>query len=213
MLPGPCATVDAIRAGVGMHRLRVAAIGCAYRDDGALRVRALGLPEHDEGVLLAELGRILERLSPRVVTWDGTAHDLALIRVRGFALGVRLPALFGPLPEPAGHVDLIDALGLRGAQSMSLAEMAAACGLSVPVGDGAASAGTSLGASRACSAASRAASELEAAIVLMLWSRLQLVRGRLSPAEHAVETARVRAFAQAVPAQHWKAFAAVLPVG
>lgn len=210
--PGSLAATDAVGAGIGMHRLRVAAIGCAYRDDEALRVRALGLPGQGECALLGELGRILERLSPCIVTWDGTAHDLALLRARAFALGVPLPGLFSPMLKPAGHVDLVDALGLRGAQALPLSEMATACGMQLPFGDSLSSAAATGAALPFGVDATRASTELEAATVLLMWSRLQLVRGRLTPAEHASETARLRAFAHAIPAAHWKAFAARLPV-
>ena len=77
---------------------RIVCIGAlvAERVDGAWKVRALGAPhigERSEPTLIADFAARIERLRPRLVSFNGHNFDLPTIRYRAMIHGIAAPGL------------------------------------------------------------------------------------------------------------------------
>lgn len=100
--------------------------------------RSGGEAVHDEARLLAGFWRYLEKAAPRLVTWNGRAHDMAVLRLRAMMHGVDVSCWSDRRGGHGGyqfryaadwHCDLVDQLSDYGASlRLSLDEAANAFG-------------------------------------------------------------------------------------
>ena len=71
-----------------LHHHRIAAIGCAFRDETGFRVRCLGSPDDGEARLVQDFFRLVDRYTPQLVSWNGGGFDLPVLQYRALVHGV-----------------------------------------------------------------------------------------------------------------------------
>lgn len=99
--------------------------------------RSGGEDDYDEGRLIGGFWRFFERKAPRLVTWNGRTHDMAVLRLRGMMRGIDVSS-WSARRHGRGyqfryasdwHADLLDELSDYGASvKLSLDEAARAFG-------------------------------------------------------------------------------------
>ena len=108
----------------------------AHQEDGRWAVDALGAPhigERSEKVLISSFVDRIAELSPQIITFNGSAFDLPVLRYRAMVHGIAAPGLsarpyFNRYTEDA--IDLCDVLGSFTSQAKAkLHEVACVMGL------------------------------------------------------------------------------------
>ncbi len=208
---------------LALHLQRIVAIGCVFRDDSGFRVRCLGTPEDDEGKLIQDFFRLIDRYTPQLVSWNGGGFDLPVLHYRGLIHGVAAARYWDQGEDDrdfkwnnyisryhARHTDLMDLLALfQPRANAPLDELARLAGFAGKVG---------LDGSRVWQAyqdgrigAIRDYCETDAVNTYLVWCRFQKMRGVLSAAAYAEEIAAVRAALRAIDAPHWREYLAAWP--
>lgn len=200
------------------HLQRVVAISVALRKDDSFKVWSLGDESSTEGELVQRFFDGIEKYRPVIVSWNGGGFDLPVLHYRALLNGCIAPKYWdtGHFDREAKwdnylgryqfrHTDLMDVLALyTGRQNAPLNEMALLLGLPGKLGmDGskvfdAYTAGDLAGIRAYC--------ETDVLNTWLVYLRFELMRGRLTPAEHEQEEARVRQFLETSEAPHWAEF-------
>jgi predicted PolB exonuclease-like 3'-5' exonuclease len=185
---------------------RVVAISCALRSGDGFRVWSLGETTASEGELVQRFYDGIEKYSPDLVSWNGSGFDLPVLTYRALLAGVTARRFWETGEDDAAfrynnylsryhwrHTDLMDVLsGFQSRGRVSLANMACLLGLPGKLGfDGsqvwqAWLAGDITAIRRYC--------ETDVLNTWLIYLRFAQLRGALSPAAHADELARVRAY-------------------
>ena len=197
---------------------RIVAISCVLRSREALKVWSLGDVQAAEAELIERFFDGLERFSPELVSWNGSGFDLPVLTYRALRAGVQA-ARFWETGEndPAfrynnylgrfhwRHIDLMDVLsGFQGRGRVSLEHIATLLGFPGKLGFSGARvwdaflAGDLLGIRRYC--------ETDVLNTYLVYLRFELLRGRLTRAEHTAELERVRALLRSGHGPHWAQF-------
>ncbi|MDB5841697.1 MAG: 3-5 exonuclease [Herminiimonas sp.] len=205
------------------HLHRVAAISCLFRDDDGVRVRSLGGLEDDEGKLVHDFFRIIDRYTPQLVSWNGGGFDLPVLHYRALVNGVAASRYWEMGNEDrefrwnnylsryhTRHLDLMDVLALyTGRANAPLDDLAKLCGFPGKLGvdgsqvwhlfrDG-------------CLDQIRNYCETDVVNTYLVYCRFQLMRGEMSQAAYETEMALVRSTLCAIDAPHWTEYLAAWP--
>lgn len=205
------------------HLQRIVAIGCAFRDDGGLRVRCLGTERDGEAKLIQDFFRLIERYTPQLVSWNGGGFDLPVLHYRGLMHGVAAARYweFGDDDRDfrynnyvnryhTRHLDLMDVLALYQPRAAApLDDIARLCGFAGKLGlDGARVWDAYRGGQLA---AIRDYCETDVVNTYLVYCRFQKMRGQLDERAYAAEVELVRATLQGLDGAHWRAFLAAWP--
>lgn len=204
------------------HLHRIVAIGCALRDDDGFRVRCLGSAQDDEARLIRDFFRLIDHYVPQLVSWNGGGFDLPVLHYRGLMHGVTASRYWDQGEDDrdfkwnsyisryhARHTDLMDLLALyQPRAAVPLDDLAKLCGFAGKLGmDGSKVWGCYQDGGLETI---RAYCETDVVNTYLVWCRFQKMRGALSEAAYADETALVRATlaAQTTPeaGAHWREF-------
>jgi 3'-5' exonuclease len=201
-----------------LEQHRVVAISCALRSREDFTVWSLGEPGASEAELVQRFFDGIERFSPDLVSWNGSAFDLPVLTYRALQAGAQAPRFWETgEDDPAfrynnylsryhwRHTDLMDVLsGFQGRGRVSLANMARLLGLPGKLGlEGAQvweawQRGDLAGIRRYC--------ETDVLNTWLIYLRFEQLRGHLSRAQHADELARVTSYLSASPEPHFAEF-------
>ncbi len=202
------------------HLHRIVAISIALRRDDELRVMSLGTEQDGEAELVRQFFRGIDKYQPVLVSWNGSGFDLPVLSYRALKHGVSAPTFWETGERDREfkynnylkryefrHTDLMDVLALyNGRSSAPLHEIAVMLGLPGKLGmDGSQVAGAFAAGKLA---QIRAYCETDVLNTWLVYLRFQLMRGRLTEAEHGEELARVREFLAQARAAHWREFLA-----
>jgi hypothetical protein len=201
-----------------MHLHRVVAISCALRDAKGFHVWSLGEPTDGEGALIQRFFDGIDKLTPQLVSWNGSGFDLPVLALRGLIHGVTAPRFWEQGDEDrdfrynnylsryhARHVDLMDVLSLyQGRAAAPLSQVAELAGFPGKMGMSGAKvweswlAGDIAGIRHYC--------ETDVANTYLIWCRYQAMRGAFDAVQLADEMALVRDALGRHAGDHWKAF-------
>ena len=197
---------------------RIVAIACALRRADSLKVWSLGDADSTEQQLLERFFEGIERLTPDLVSWNGSGFDLPVMHYRCMLHGVRAARYWETGDEDTAfrynnylgrfhwrHLDLMDVIaGFQGRGRASLAEVAALLGLPGKLGFsgaqvwGAWQAGDLQGIRRYC--------ETDVLNTYLVFLSFQRMRGHLDTPQWQAERARVRELLQASAEPHHREF-------
>ena len=203
-----------------LEQHQVVAISCALRSREGLKLWSLGELATPEEELLQRFFDGIEKFSPDLVSWNGSGFDLPVLNYRALRAGVRAPRFWETGDEDTAfrynnylnrfhsrHTDLMDVLSaFQSRGRVSLANMACLLGLPGKLGFdgsqvwGAFQSGDLQGIRRYC--------ETDVLNTWLIYLRYELLRGRLSRAEHAQEIELVKALLHAGKEPHYAQFLA-----
>jgi predicted PolB exonuclease-like 3'-5' exonuclease len=187
-----------------LHLHRVLVIGCGFRDESGFRVRSLGSAGDHEAKLIADFFRLIDRYSPQLVSWNGSAFDLPVLHYRALIHGVPARRYWdqGEDERPSRfsnyvnryhlrHVDLMDVLSRYQPRAAApLDEMARLSGFAGKLG---------MDGSRVWEAYCdgqidriRAYCETDVVNTYLLYCRFRKIRGQLDEPAYAAELQVVR---------------------
>jgi predicted PolB exonuclease-like 3'-5' exonuclease len=199
---------------------RVIAIACVLREDSTLRIASVGTPTDSEAELIRRFFDLIERHTPQLVSWNGGGFDLPVLGHRAMMHSLtaakfwdwgdddrdfRFNSYIGRYHTR--HLDLMDVLAMyQSRNNAPLDAMARLAGLPGKLG-------LSGGEVRAAFVSGRIDDirrycEADVLNTYLLYLRFQLLRGTLSPDEHASEVALVREKLAASKEPHWQEFMA-----
>jgi len=206
-----------------LHLHRVVAIGCAFRDEQGLRVRCLGTEQDEEGKLIGDFFRLIDRYTPQLVSWNGGGFDLPVLHYRALIHGVAAARYWELGDEDRDfrwnnyisryhtrHLDLMDLLALYQPRAAApLDEIARLAGLPGKLDMDGGSVWSSY--RRGELARIRAYCETDVVNTFLVYTRFQRLRGALSDGAYAAEVALVRRTLEAAASEHWREFLAAWP--
>jgi predicted PolB exonuclease-like 3'-5' exonuclease len=199
---------------------RVIAISVALRSRDSLKVWSLGDEQSSEKELLERFFEGLDKFTPDLVSWNGAGFDLPVMHYRCLLHGITASRYWETGDSDSSfrfsnylsrfhwrHMDLMDILsGFQGRGRASLDAVATLLGFPGKTGM---HGGDVWDAYRRGELKNiRAYCETDVVNTYLVYLRFQLMRGHLSPVEHAGEVARVRALLAESAAPHWQEFAA-----
>lgn len=208
---------------LALHLHRIVAIGAAFRDAKGFRVRCLGEPADDEGRLIQDFYRLIDRYTPQLVSWNGGGFDLPVLHYRGLMHGAAAARYWETGERDrefrynnyisryhARHTDLMDLLALyQGRATAPLDEVARLCGFPGKLG----MAGDQVWGAY-CDGrigAIRDYCETDVVNTYLLYCRFRRLRGELDAAQYAAEIDLVRATLGQSAAPHWREYLAAWP--
>jgi predicted PolB exonuclease-like 3'-5' exonuclease len=199
---------------------RVVAIACALRSDSGFRVWSIGEADDPEPELIRRFFDGIEKLTPQLVSWNGSGFDLPVLQHRALVCGVSAERYWDWGDEDrefkfnnylarfhTRHIDLMDVLSAFQLRSSApLDAMARLCGFPGKLGMSGGEVPAAI--ARGEIADVRNYCETDVVNTLLLYQRFRLMRGELSKDEYDAEIALVRERIAASDAPHWKAFIA-----
>ncbi|MDP2795760.1 MAG: 3'-5' exonuclease [Sulfurisoma sp.] len=206
------------------HLQRIAVVSCAMRSDEDFKVWSLAEPKLNEAEIIRRFFGGIEKYTPQLVSWNGGGFDLPVLHYRGLIHGVEA-SRYWEMGEGDSydardfkwnnyigryhmrHLDLMDLLAMyQPRASAPLDELARLMGLPGKLGmDGGAVWGTWLDGGIDDI---RDYCETDVVNTYLVYLRFQLMRGRMSAAEHAAEIEFVRTELARIDAPHWRQFLA-----
>jgi 3'-5' exonuclease len=206
---------------LSLEQQRVVAIACALRSGEGFRVWSVGEPGAGEAELVQRFFDGIGKLTPNLVSWNGSGFDLPVLNYRALLHGVRAARFWETGDEDPAfrhnnylsryhwrHTDLMDVLSGFGSRNrVSLANMACLLGLPGKLGFGgdqvwdAWQRGDLAGIRRYC--------ETDALNTYLIYLRFEQLRGHLTAGRHAEELERVRTWLGASQQPHFERFLAV----
>jgi predicted PolB exonuclease-like 3'-5' exonuclease len=203
-----------------LEQQRVVAISCVLRSREGLTVWSLGDAATGEAELVQRFFDGIDKYSPDLISWNGSAFDLPVLTYRALLHAVQAPRYWETGDEDTSfrynnylsryhwrHTDLMDVLsGFQGRGRVSLANMALLLGFPGKLGfDGSQVWDAFLAGNIA---GIRAYCETDVLNTWLIWLRFAQLRGTLSRVEHAEELERVRTLLRAQAAPHFAQFLA-----
>ena len=193
---------------LSLEQHRVVAIACALRTGEGLRLWSLGDCGTPEGELVQRFFDGIEKFSPDLVSWNGSAFDLPVLTYRALLAGVTAPRFWETGAEDPAfrynnylsryhwrHTDLMDVLsGFQSRGRVSLATMACLLGLPGKLGFEGGQVWDAWQSGNL--AAIRRYCETDVLNTWLIYLRFAQLRGQLSRAQHAEELERVKALLQ-----------------
>ena len=197
---------------------RVIAIACALREDAGLRIASVGNATDSEAELIRRFFDLIERHTPQLVSWNGGGFDLPVLCHRAVIHGLTAARFWEWGDEDrefrynsyigryhTRHLDLMDVLAMyQSRNNAPLDAMARLAGLPGKIGLTGAEVRAAFVAGRIEDI--RRYCEADALNTYLLYLRFQLLRGVLSPEEHASEVALVREKLSGSKEPHWRDF-------
>jgi 3'-5' exonuclease len=201
-----------------LHLHRVLVIGCAFRDESGFRVRSLGAPADDEPKLIGDFFRLIDRYTPQLVSWNGSAFDLPVLQYRALIHGVPGRRYWDQGDEDRDlrysnyvnryhlrHVDLMDVLSrYQGRAAAPLDEVARLSGFAGKLG----MEGSQVWDTYCSGQIERIRAYCETDVVntYLLYCRFRKIRGQLDDSEYATELELVRDALAASGEPIWQEF-------
>ena len=199
---------------------RIVAISVVMRSRDSLKVWSLGDEAAAEKELIERFFDGLDKFTPDLVSWNGAGFDLPVLHYRALLHGVTASRYWETGESDPSfrfsnylsrfhwrHMDLMDILsGFQGRGRASLDAVANLLGLPGKMGMHGAAVWDAY--CRGELARIRAYCETDVINTYLIYLRFELMRGNLSPAEHAGELARVRQTLAESGAAHHREFAA-----
>ncbi|HUE48636.1 MAG TPA: 3'-5' exonuclease [Steroidobacteraceae bacterium] len=203
---------------LSLEQHRVVAISCALRTPEGLRLWSLGDCATPEGELVQRFFDGVEKFSPDLVSWNGSAFDLPVLTYRALLAGAQAPRFWETGAEDPAfrynnylsryhwrHTDLMDVLsGFQSRGRVSLATMACLLGLPGKLGfEGsqvweAWQSGNLAGIRRYC--------ETDVLNTWLIYLRFAQLRGQLTRLQHAEELERVKTLLRDAQEPHLSEF-------
>lgn len=199
---------------------RVVAISCVLRHRDSLRIWSLGEPGAPERELIERFYRGIDELTPDLVSWNGAGFDLPVLNHRALLHGISAPRYWETGEQEQGfrynnylsrfhwrHCDLMDVLAnYQGRGRVGLENVALLLGFPGKLGMSGDKVWDAF--QRGEVEAIRNYCETDVLNTYLVWLRFQLLRGRLSRAEHAAEVERTRALLASSERAHLREFLA-----
>jgi predicted PolB exonuclease-like 3'-5' exonuclease len=206
-----------------LEQHRVVVISIAYRTRDSLKVWSLGEPGTSEREIITRFFDGLEKHTPDLITWNGSGFDLPVLHYRSLLHAVPAARYWETGDDDTAfrynnylnrfhwrHVDLMDVLsGFQGRGRASLDDIATLLGLPGKLGMRGADVWDAYRAGRIIEI--RNYCETDVLNTYLIYLRFQLIRGRLSAAEHKAETTRVRSLLAESDKPHFAEFLAAWP--
>jgi hypothetical protein len=206
-----------------LEQHRIVAISVAFRTRDSLKVWSLGDRDAPEHELITRFYEGLERHTPDLVTWNGTGFDLPVLHYRSLLHAVPAARYWETGDEDTAfrynnylsrfhwrHIDLMDVLaGYQNRGRASLDHVAMLLGFPGKLGMRGADVWDAY--RRGEIVRIRDYCETDVLNTYLIYLRFQLIRGRLSVAEHAAEIKRVRALLEEAGKAHFAEFLAAWP--
>ena len=206
-----------------LHLQRIIAIGCVFRDDEGLRVRSLGTGADQEGRLIADFYKIIDKYTPQLVSWNGSGFDLPVLHYRSMLHGISSLRYWDTGDDDrdfrwnnylgryhARHTDLMDVLAAyQGRSAAPLDELAKLCGFPGKLGMDGSQVWPTF--QQGGIAEIRAYCETDVMNTWLLYCRFQMMRGSLSAAAYQHEIDLVRSTLEGRDEPHWKQYLAAWP--
>ena len=189
---------------LSLEQQQVVAISVALRTRDTFKVWSLGDAQAGEAELIQRFYDGIDRFLPDLVSWNGSGFDLPVLHYRALRHGIQAPRYWETGEEDQGfrfnnylnryhwrHLDLMDVLsGFQGRARVSLQNMALLLGFPGKLG---------MSGDQVWDAYQhgqiehiRNYCETDVLNTFLIFLRFELMRGRLSSEEHALELARVR---------------------
>ena len=204
---------------LSLEQHRVVAISVAMRTRDGFKVWSLGELDSPEDELVRRFYDGIERFSPTLVSWNGTAFDLPVLNYRAMRHRIQAHRYWEMGEEEQSfrwnnylsryhwrHVDLMDVLaGYQGRGRVSLDRMAQLLGLPGKRG----LAGEAVWETHLAGGTSAIRNYCETDVIntYLIYLRFELMRGRLTHDEHDSECGRVREWLQGSGRDHLLDFA------
>ena len=197
---------------------RVLVISCVLQERDHFKVWSLGAAGESEAEIIQRFFDGIDKYSPQLVSWNGGGFDLPVLHYRGLMHGVNA-ARYWDMGEDdrefkwnnyisryhQRHLDLMDLLALyQGRANAPLDALAQLMGFPGKLGmDGSAVWGAYQDGRlediwRYC--------ETDVVNTYLVYLRFQLMRGALTPAQHAQQLAAVRTALGKLKQPHWQEF-------
>jgi hypothetical protein len=203
---------------LALEQHRVVAISCALRSREGFAVWSLGEADTPEGELVQRFFDGVEKFSPDLVSWNGSAFDLPVLTYRALLAGAQAPRFWETGEEDPAfrynnyqsryhwrHTDLMDVLsGFQSRGRVSLKNMASLLGLPGKLGFEGGQVwvawlwGEVVAIRHYC--------ETDVLNTWLIYLRFAQLRGQLSRAQHADELERVRTLLRASQEPHFAEF-------
>jgi 3'-5' exonuclease len=208
---------------LSLEQQRVVAISVALRTRDTFKVWSLGDPSASEAEIIQRFYDGIDRFLPDLVSWNGGGFDLPVLHYRALRHGIQAPRYWEVGEEDTSfrfnnylnrfhwrHLDLMDVLsGFQGRARVSLQNMALLLGFPGKLG---------MSGDQVWDAYQRGElehirnyCETDVLNTFLIFLRFELMRGRLSREEHAIEIARVRETLAQQAKPHFLEFLAAWP--
>lgn len=203
---------------LSLEQHRVVAISVAMRTREGFRAWSLGEPDAPEAELVRRFFDGIERYTPTLVSWNGSGFDLPVLHYRALRHSLQAPRYWETGDEEQSfrwnnylgrfhwrHVDLMDVLsGYQGRGRVGLDKMAQLLGLPGKSGMSGEGVWEAFLAGRIGDI--RDYCETDVLNTYLVYLRFELLRGRLTPEEHARECSLVRNWLGAAGRPHLTGF-------
>lgn len=197
---------------------RVAVISCGFRDRDGFRIKSLVDQGEGEAGVIQAFFRIIEKYTPRLISWNGNGFDLPVLHYRGLIHGVQAPRYWDMGDDDrefrynhyigryhTRHLDLMDLLAkYSGRANAPLDKLTRLCGFPGKMGiDGSQvwqvwqNAGQD-DIRRYC--------ETDVVNTYFLFCRFQRMRGQLSIQEYDAEMRLIETTLAGSDEPHWASF-------
>ena len=189
---------------LSLEQQQVVAISVALRTRDTFKIWSLGDPQSGEAEIIQRFYDGIDRFLPDLVSWNGCGFDLPVLHYRALRHGIQAPRYWEVGDEDQGfrfnnylnryhwrHLDLMDVLsGFQGRARVSLQNMAQLLGFPGKLG----MSGDQVWDAYQHGHIERIRNYCETDVLntFLIFLRFELMRGRLSREEHALEVARVR---------------------
>jgi predicted PolB exonuclease-like 3'-5' exonuclease len=205
---------------LSLEQHRIIAIAVALRTRESLQVWSLGEQQSSEKELVERFFDGIEKYTPDLVSWNGSGFDLPVLNYRALRHCVPAPRYWEAGDEDQAfrwnnyfnryhwrHLDLMDVLsGYQNRARAGLDNVALLLGQPGKLGMSGAQVWERYQAGEL--AAVREYCESDVLNTYLIYLRFELLRGRLSPQQHAIEIARLRAYLAEQHRPHFDAFLA-----
>lgn len=206
-----------------LHLHRVIVISCALQDRDAFKVWSLGGAGEPEGEIIQRFFDGIDKYTPQLVSWNGSGFDLPVLHYRGLIHGVRASRYWDTGEDDREfrfnnyisryhnrHCDVMDLLALyQGRAVAPLDDIAQLLGLPGKLGMDGSQVWPAYLEGRLGEI--RDYCETDVVNTYLVFLRFQLMRGALTPEQHAAQCERVRSTLGRLPEDHWQQFIAHWP--
>ena len=201
-----------------LYLQRVIAIACVLRDGTSLSVWSLGEESDDEPALIRRFFDGIERFTPQLVSWNGSAFDLPVLHYRALLHGIAAARYWDWGDDDrefrfnnylarfhTRHLDLMDILAMYQPRAYAgLDAMARLAGFPGKLGMDGAAVATAIEEGRLRDV--RSYCEFDVMNTYLLYQRFRMMRGELDGEAYGQELALVRQRVGVSDAPHWRVF-------
>jgi len=210
---------------VPLHYQRVVAIACALRDGTAFKIGSVGTVDDPEPELIRRFFDLIDKHTPQLVSWNGSAFDLPVLSYRALVHGVTASRFWDWGDDDrdfkfnnylaryhSRHLDLMDVLAMyQPRASAGLDAMARLCGFPGKLGMDGSEVAAAVAAGRLADV--RNYCECDVMNTYLLYQRFRRLRGEIDAGEYSREISLARERVAAIDAPHWREFVAKWDAG